>query len=247
MRKFIQALIASVLFVGLAYGTGKALILQRELVETQRILSEVSATSAKNALAKDKLDKLETDEVQRKALVEFTLTAMDMEPKSRISQAKKTALAEKLARAVVQALPTLDSREQYISMVKIESNFENSARSPVGATGIGQIMPATFNGTIKKMDIDARPEDITNEDVNLAVGAFYFNELLNEQKGNPRLASIAYNGGGRTAEKFKKMVDINPESSNYALKTEHVKDTVRDTIKNAADFMQKDSNPSIIK
>lgn len=166
----------------------------------------------------------------KKALTEFTLTVMDMEPKTKASLAKRAAIAEKIAEFTLNGLPNQDSREHYISMIKIESNFENAARSPVGAQGIGQIMPGTFNGTMVKLNTGIKSEDIHNEDINLMVGVFYFNELLLQQKGNPRLASIAYNGGGRTAEKFKKLVDINKETANYSLKADHVKETTRSTI-----------------
>lgn len=185
---------------------------------------------------------IEVAKRQDEALLEFTLTAMDMAPAVKLSDAKRRTTAEKVVKFAAQYISifdvngrvdvkaTQDAREQYVSMVKIESNFENNARSPVGATGIGQIMPGTFNWTVKLMEIGARPEDISSEDINLTVGAFYYNMLLGEQKNNPRLASIAYNGGTRTADQFKKLVDINKESANYALKTDHVKETVKETV-----------------
>jgi hypothetical protein len=198
-----------------------------------------AVTGPRNAVApntkelenlKSEVQDLKETSLQKKNLIEFTLTAMDMAPKSKISSAKREIVAEKLVNYTIKYLPNQDSREQYISMIKIESNFENTARSPVGAQGIGQIMPSTFNGVIKTMDIKATPEDIANEDVNLMVGAYYFNTLLTEQRGNPRLASIAYNGGSKVAESFKKMNRINQESANYGLLTEHVKETVREKV-----------------
>jgi hypothetical protein len=185
--------------------------------------AELVALREKVRLAEEKI-------TQKENLVKFIMTCMEMEPKSKVSMAKRQSIADKLADAVIKNLPNQDAREQYISMVKIESNFENNSKSPVGAVGIGQIMPSTFNGTIKKMNMGIKPEDITSEDVNLNVGAFYFNELLVEQQGNPRLASIAYNGGGRTANSFKKMNRINAESANYSLLTEHIKETVREKV-----------------
>lgn len=191
---------------------------------------EARLAAVKTAEMEKKLQEEQLRKEQKAALVDFTLKAMDMAPPSRISLAKRHIISDKLADIVMKYIPNQDARESYISMVKIESNFDQSAKSPVGATGIGQIMPSTFAYTIKKMDVGAKQEDIHNEDVNLTVGAFYFNELLTEQSGNPRLASIAYNGGSKTADKFKKMGNINQESANYALKTDHVKETVRDQI-----------------
>lgn len=184
-------------------------------------------------------------EEQHVALVQFTLKAMEMKPATKISSAKQKIIAEKCAADTIKYIHIVEAegnndrltlvqreqnaREQYISMVKIESNFDNSSKSPVGAVGIGQIMPGTFASTIKSFDIGAKQEDIYNEDVNLAIGAIYFNQLLAEQDNNPRFASIAYNGGSKTADKFKTLADINQESANYALKTEHVKETVNKT------------------
>lgn len=200
------------------------------LQEKQQKDNSVAQVETELKKLQDETKIAQEKESNKKALIEFTLTVMDMEPKTKSSLAKRSAIAEKLANFTLKGLPNQDSREQYISMVKLESNFDNTSKSPVGAQGIGQIMPATFNGTMAKLDIGIKSEDIFNEDINLMVGIFYFNELLVQQKGNPRLASIAYNGGSKTAEKFKKLVDINQESANYALKTEHVKETTRATV-----------------
>lgn len=185
--------------------------------------------NAKNRAEQAELKLKKEEEVRRQkdALIQFTLKAMDLPPESKLSGTNKQILAVKIANIVVGRIGTQDAQEQYVSMIKIESNFDNTARSPVGATGIGQIMPATFTDAAKNCGLEVKSSDITNEDINLTVGACYFKALLTEQGNNPRLASLAYNGGSKVAAKFKKMADVNQESANYALKTEHVKDLVR--------------------
>jgi len=174
-----------------------------------------------------------TPEQEKAEIVTFIVTTMEMEPRVKFSGAMKAVKAEKIANVVMKYLPTQDAREQYVCMLKKESNFDNSARSPVGAVGIGQIMPPTFKDTMSKLGIGIAADDITNEDINLMVGAFYYNELVNQQNGNIRLGTIAYNGGSRTAQTFKKMTSINAESANYALHTDHIRESVKATIDSA--------------
>lgn len=161
---------------------------------------------------------------QKEALLSFTYKVMELSPKSKLSQAKKEILAQKIVNIVQDNINGVDAQEQYISMLKIESAFDNSRSSPVGAIGLAQIMPATFKKAIEDCNIDATIDDIHNEDINITVGACYFSLLLDENDNNPRLSSLAYNGGARVVEKFKKLGDVNQESSNYALKVEHIKD-----------------------
>jgi hypothetical protein len=176
------------------------------------------------------IEKPKTQAEEETEIITFVLTAMEMAPAAKMSEAAKTVKAEKIAKVLMKYLTTQIAREQFVAMVKNETNFNHSLVSPVGAVGIAQVMRPTFKETMVKLNIGITVDDITNEEINLMVGAYYYNEMIIQQKGNPRLATIAYNGGQKTADKFKKMTAINAESANYALKTEHVRETVKATI-----------------
>lgn len=155
-------------------------------------------------------------------LRQFTLKAMNIAPVVKLSETRQMIVANKVVEIVMKNIPTRDARESYISMLKIESNFDNTAKSPASAVGIGQIIPSTFKSAAEQCGLKVSAEDIANEDINLQVGSCYYNRLLLENQNNPRLAAIAYNGGQHTVEKFKKLANINEESANYGLKMEHV-------------------------
>jgi len=76
-------------------------------------------------------------------------------------------------------------------LVRVESQFNEKATSPVGAVGLTQLMPATASffqkGVTKKQLYD--------RETNLRIGFRYLRTLINEQDGNLKLALLVYNRG----------------------------------------------------
>ena len=83
-----------------------------------------------------------------------------------------------------------------ISVMKVESNFSEDARSKSGAVGLMQIMPETANWIATQLD--EKPPSIRqlhNSDTNIKYGIWYLAELEDEFFGNDVLALAAYNAG----------------------------------------------------
>ncbi len=83
------------------------------------------------------------------------------------------------------------------AIARQESAFYEQARSPVGAGGLMQLMPATARATAKKFNISGfkRDSDVYIPEVNVQLGSSYFREML-DRYGNNRIAAIAaYNAG----------------------------------------------------
>ena len=76
-------------------------------------------------------------------------------------------------------------------LVKLESEFNERATSPVGAVGLTQVMPATAQYFVK----GATREKLYDRDTNLRVGFRYLRTLIREYKGNLKIALLVYNRG----------------------------------------------------
>lgn len=76
-------------------------------------------------------------------------------------------------------------------LVKLESDFNERATSPVGAVGLTQLMLPTA----KYFDRSLTKERLYEPRTNLRIGFRYLRTLITEYKGNTKLALLVYNRG----------------------------------------------------
>ncbi|MDN3649391.1 transglycosylase SLT domain-containing protein [Reinekea marina] len=89
-------------------------------------------------------------------------------------------------------------------VIRQESRYMQAARSPVGARGLMQLMPATAKVTAKKYDVDyTGTEDLDDPLTNIALGSHYLRELLS-RFDHPVYATAAYNAGPSRVIAWKK-------------------------------------------
>lgn len=112
------------------------------------------------------------------------------------------------------------------AIIKEESHFNPFAKSVVGAVGLMQLMPATYNEVVKKHNL---PSDLNAETANITAGSLYYTSLK-RMLGNKDLYTItAYNGGiGSVTNWFSKLIYSDtdefveqipyPETRNYVKK-----------------------------
>ena len=84
-------------------------------------------------------------------------------------------------------------------LVKLESDFNPRATSPVGAIGLTQVMPATARFYVKGITA----EGLYDPNTNLRVGFRYLRGLVKEYKGDVNLALLVYNRGPVAVEKAR--------------------------------------------
>ena len=85
-----------------------------------------------------------------------------------------------------------------MGIIQVESEFNRKARSPVGARGFMQLMPATA-ALLKGRRLSQ--EEITDAETNITLGVKYMNEMIREM-GSVRKALLAYNAGPGAVRKW---------------------------------------------
>jgi len=96
----------------------------------------------------------------------------------------------------------------FFGLVRQESAFQSAVISRAGAVGLSQLMPATARDTADRMrrsgDADYTEKlEVTNPSVNLHIGTFYLNSLVESYNGDMMLALLAYNGGPNRVRRWR--------------------------------------------
>jgi len=93
------------------------------------------------------------------------------------------------------------------AVVQVESAFNPNARSPKGALGLMQLMPAT----IRQFGVTSP----FNPEENVRAGAAYLRQLFDRYENNEELALAAYNAGPGAVDRHGQNVPPYRETQNY--------------------------------
>lgn len=90
-----------------------------------------------------------------------------------------------------------------MSVARRESAFNAHARSPAGARGLMQLMPATARAVARKASTpEPRASELNDPALNLSLGSQYLAGLLDRYQGNRILALAAYNAGPHRVDRW---------------------------------------------
>jgi soluble lytic murein transglycosylase len=82
------------------------------------------------------------------------------------------------------------------AIIRRESAFVADARSPVGARGLMQLMPATARNIARQLRVPYHgTASLLSSDTNLNLGTGYLGQMLKNLDDQPALAAAAYNAG----------------------------------------------------
>jgi soluble lytic murein transglycosylase-like protein len=93
-----------------------------------------------------------------------------------------------------------------MALIRQESAFNPRARSPVGASGLMQLMPATAR-ELQGRILSTFGGSLEDPEVNIRLGTHYFSQLIRLLKGELELAIAGYNGG---PYRIKRWREANP-------------------------------------
>ena len=160
------------------------------LARTNKTVGEARASTFGFALTAD--SRQLTDELgEAKGELELTRNQLDRANKI-IAYSTKYGIAADLAGSIYDvAMAEGIEPDLGFRIVRLESEFNQHARSPVGALGLTQIMPATAQYFVK----GATREKLYDRETNLRVGFRYLRTLIREYKGDLKIALLVYNRG----------------------------------------------------
>lgn len=108
-----------------------------------------------------------------------------------------------------------------MALARRESAFHPQARSPAGASGLMQIMPATGRQLARQMNLTTyQASDLMVPETNIAMGTTFLTQLLERFGGNRVLATAAYNAGPSNVQRWL------PEADGGSLPTDVWVDTL---------------------
>jgi soluble lytic murein transglycosylase len=126
----------------------------------------------------------------------------------------------------------LDPAYMY-GLIRQESRFIVTARSTVGAAGLMQVMPATATWTARKLGIDFKPEQITERQTNLRIGAGYLKLVLDDFQGAQAMAAAAYNAGPSRPRRWREGARLDAAAWVENIPFNETRDYVKKVLSNA--------------
>lgn len=138
------------------------------------------------------------------------LDRLDKQSFTRLPQLSNTKLSGSFDDIIEKAAAQFNVPAKLIkSVVKQESNFNPTAMSHAGASGLMQLMPATA----RSLGV----ENVFDPEQNIMGGAKYLRNMLDKYDDNIELALAAYNAGPGNVDKFGGIPPFR-ETLNYVKK-----------------------------
>lgn len=166
---------------------------------------------------------------------QFALAAMEL-TNTKLSDLQRQTLAQAIVKVSGDVFTNYTDRTTFVTLISNESAFNREIRSPAGAVGLTQVMPQYVNEFAALCSMGkVNPEDLTDVNTNLMLGACLFRELIEDLHGNVALALGAYNAG-KNSLALKEMRGLraisNVETKDYIVRYVYRHGEIENVVKN---------------
>jgi len=124
------------------------------------------------------------------------------------------------------------------ALMRAESGFSPAVKSPAGAIGLMQLMPATAKATAREGGT-FNPQRLVIPEYNIRLGTKHFRDLLNEYDGDVVYSIAAYNAGAAAVERWRKgFKGLKKDEFIESIPYQETRDYVKKVYASAATYRQ---------
>jgi soluble lytic murein transglycosylase len=122
--------------------------------------------------------------------------------------------------------------------MRAESGFNPVVKSPAGAIGLMQLMPATAKATAREKGA-FDPLQLTVPDYNIKLGTRHFRDLMKSYDGDVIYSIAAYNAGSSAVERWRKnLKGLAKDEFIESIPYQETRDYVKKVYASAATYRQ---------
>ncbi|MBK5274356.1 MAG: transglycosylase SLT domain-containing protein [Desulfuromonadales bacterium] len=124
------------------------------------------------------------------------------------------------------------------SLIRAESGFSPAIKSPAGAVGLMQLMPATAKATAREKGV-FNPLQLTVPEYNIKLGTRHFRDLMKDYNGEVIYSIAAYNAGAAAVNRWRKsMKGLKMDEFIESIPYQETRDYVKKVYASAATYRQ---------
>lgn len=125
------------------------------------------------------------------------------------------------------------------ALMRQESRFQTKIKSPVGATGLMQVMPSTAAWIAPQMNADIKKINLENANDNIMLGTWYLDYTHRQYNNNSMLAIASYNAGpGNVAKWLQTIPKKDPDEFVEEIPFDETKNYVRQVFGNYWNYLR---------
>lgn len=123
-------------------------------------------------------------------------------------------------------------------LMRAESGFSPAVKSPAGAIGLMQLMPATAKATARESGT-FNPQKLVVPDYNIKLGTKHFRDLMKEYDGDVVYSIAAYNAGSTAVDRWRKSFKgLKKDEFIESIPYQETRDYVKKVYASAATYRQ---------